>query len=123
VAAQYRPLCESAGYGLGPVGGRRLGFRMCPFLTERLLKEAWCSAVVGSRTTAAKHDMGRLQIVQSDLCRLRTSTQVLVDFTILRAIVWSKLVGTASTVSPPRVEDAGNGHSTSQQSFCRLPCG
>jgi hypothetical protein len=72
---------------------------------------------------AAQHDMGRLQIVRSDLCRLKTSIQVLVVTPALRAIARSKLVGTASTVSPPRVEDAGNGHSTSQQSFCRLPCG
>lgn len=30
-------------------------------------------------------------------------------------MVWSKLVDTASTVSPPRVEDAGNGYLTLPQ--------
>jgi hypothetical protein len=33
------------------------------------------------------------------------------------AVAWSKLVDTASTVLPPRAEDAGNGYSASPWSF------
>jgi hypothetical protein len=73
----------------------------------------------GFHITIVWHDKKRLLVTLPGLCRPKKAIQVVVFcHSAQRAVGWPKLVGTASIVSPPRVEDAGNGYLTLSLPLC-----
>lgn len=67
-------LRASAKYGLGPVGGRRLGFPKLAGLDG--LAEYGSLVLNEAGNSSGQHDRGRLRIMQSDLCWPKTLAQV-----------------------------------------------